>query len=105
MWGISGFSFSFSFSVCFAADWSVMGGSCFCFAFCFCFAAKWSMMEDEDAFLLLWVNGLERRVDGGVERIFGLGFLGVGVEVEGVFGVEAGSLGGEGVVGRWGIGY
>ena len=84
---MGGFSFSFSFS------------------FSFAFAAKWSMMEDEEAFLLLCENSLERRVDGGVERIFGLGFLGVGVEVEGVFGVEVGSLGGEGVVGRWRIGY
>ena len=58
-------------------------------------------MEDEDAFLLLWARCLERRVDGGVERMFGTGFLGVGVEVEGVFAVEIGSGGGEGVVGRW----
>ena len=85
----------------------MMGRSCFSFSFCFCFcfAAKWSMMEDEEAFLLLCENSLERRVDGGVERIFGLGFMGVGVEVEGVVGVEVGSLGGEGVVGRWRIGY
>ena len=63
-------------------------------------------MEDEEAFCLLWENGLERRVDVGVERIFGLDFLGVGVEVEGVFGVEVGSVrGGEGVVGRWEIGW
>ena len=46
---------------------------------------------------------MERRVGVGVERIFRLGFLGVGVEVEGVLGVEVGSGGGEGVVGRWEI--
>ena len=57
-------------------------------------------MEDEEAFLLLLSECLEGRVDGGVERMFGLGFLGVGVEVEGVFGVEVGSGVGEGVVGR-----
>ena len=86
-----------------------MGDSCFSFSFsfpfCFCLAAKCSMMEDEDAFLLLCENVLARGVDGGVERILGLGFLGLGVEVEGVVGVEIGSLGGEGVDGRWRIGY
>lgn len=40
-------------------------------------------------------------MDWGVERMLRLGFLGVGVDVEGVFGVEAGSGGGEGVVGCW----
>lgn len=60
-------------------------------------------MEDEEAFLLLWGRCLERRV--GVERIFKLGFLGVGVEVESVFGVEVGSWGGESVFGRWEIGW
>lgn len=78
-----------------------MDESCFSFSFCFCFAADLSRMEVEEAFLLLFGDGLERRVDGGVERIFGLGFLGVGVEVEGVLGTEVRSGGGEGVVGRW----
>ena len=101
VWGISCFSFSFSLCFSFAADLSVVGDSCFSFSFCFCFAADFSSMEDEEAILLLWGRCLERRVDGGVERMFGLGFLGVGVEVEGVFAVETGSGGGEGVVGRW----
>ena len=62
-------------------------------------------MEDEEALLMLLGSGLERRVDVGVERISGLGFLGVGVEVEGVLGVEVRPRGGEGVVGRWEMGW
>ena len=60
-------------------------------------------MEDEEAFLLLWGRCLERRE--GVERIFRLSFLGVGVEVEGVFGFEIWSWAGEDVVGRWEMGW
>lgn len=57
--------------------------------------------EEEEAVLLLSGEGLEGRVEGGVEGMFGMGFLGVGVEVEGVFGVEVRSGGGEGVLGCW----
>ena len=42
-------------------------------------------------------------MDVGVERRFRLGFLGVGVEVKGVFGVEVRSGDGEGVVSCWEI--
>ena len=79
-----------------------MGDSSLSFSFCFCFAAGRFLMEDEEAFLLLWGRCLERRVDGGVERMFGMGFLGVGVEVEGVFAVETGS---GGVAGLWDNGW
>ena len=78
------------------------GISCFSFPFCFSFAAVdwWSLRtEDEEAIRLSFGEGLERRVDGGVERMFRMGFLGVGV-----FGVEVRSGGGEGVVGCWKIG-
>ena len=61
------------------------------------------MMEDEEAFLLSLEECLDRWVDVGVERMFRLGFLSVGVEVEGVFGVEVPSGVGEGVVGCWEI--
>ena len=91
----------FSFCFSFAADLSVVGDSSVPFSFCFCSAADRCLMKGEEAFLRLGVRCLERRVDGGRERMFGLDFLGLGVEVEGVFAVEIGSEGGECVVGRW----
>ena len=63
------------------------------FSFSFCVSVNAVdgplMMEDEETFLLSLEECLERGVGVvGVERRFRLGFLGVGVEVEGVFGLR-----------------